>query len=173
MHTGRLRGLRAQHILFHVALMSVWTIFAGNARLDTVLLGLAVTLVPVILFRHTYRIVATSRLFASLHRLPKFLLIVGTSMVLASVRIAVLAFRPGVSVHSRIITYEPEIHDRLAIVLLACAVTLTPGTIVVDRDDRRLYVHVLAQKGTTNEEVRKGIERLEAPLKAALREQAT
>lgn len=166
----RIPGIQYQHVLFHIALMAVWAVFAGNLRAETLLSGILVTTVPVVLFRHTYRIISTSRLFASAHRLLAFLLIVFASMVTASVRIATLALHARTPVRSSIIQYEPQIQDRLAVVLLACAITVTPGTIVVDRDDRYLYVHVLVRTGTEDSEVRRAIERLEIPLRTALRE---
>lgn len=61
----RIPGIRYQHVLFHIALMAVWAVFAGNLRAETLLSGILVTAVPVVLFRHTYRIISTSRLFAS------------------------------------------------------------------------------------------------------------
>lgn len=166
----RVRGIRYQHVLFHVALLAVWAVFAGNLRVETILSGMVVTAIPVVLFRHTYRIIATSRLFVSAHRLSKFLVVVLVSMVTASIRVAALALRPGIQVRSSIIQYEPQIQDRLAVVMLACAITVTPGTIVVDRDDRFLYVHILVRLETNDEEIREGVERLERPLRVALRE---
>lgn len=157
-----------EYAVFHSILYVVWFVLAGEVSIVTAAVGIPVVVLPVLLFRHTYRIVGASSLFGRSVRLVRFLLIASLFMARSSVRMAALAVRPRLQLRCSILRYEPHIYDRLGLVLLAVAITLTPGTLVVDRDDRYFYVHVLAASGVPDSELVASIDRLRQPLAEAL-----
>ncbi len=160
---------RRQYLTFQLILFAVWLVFAGSITPVTVLAGILVTLIPVLLFRHTYRIIGATALFARVPHLARFAVRTALSMVVASFTIAVYAFRPAIALRSTILAYEPGITDRLGLTILALAITVTPGTIVVDRDNVSMYIHVIAPVERSDEQVRASIAALETPLAKGLR----
>lgn len=157
-----------EYAVFHLVLYGVWFVFAGEVTVTTAIMGIPVVVLPILLFRHTYRIVGASSLFGRMLRLVRFLLVASLFMVRSSVRMAVFAVRPRLKLRSAILRYEPHIYDRLGLVLLAVAITVTPGTLVVDRDERFFYVHILASSGTSDSELIASLDRLQRPLAEAL-----
>ncbi len=164
----RREGAAKEFAVFYLGLYAAWFVFAGEVTVTTAVVGIPVVALPLLLFRHTYRIVGASHLFGRSVRLARFFLVAALFMVRSSVRMALLALRPRLRLRSAILRYEPHIFDRLGLVLLAVAITLTPGTLVVDRDDRYFYVHVLASSGTSDRELIDSLDRLQRPLAEAL-----
>ncbi len=167
---GLIRGWR-QYITFQLILYAVWLVFAGRITVVTVLVGIPVTALPALLFRHTYRIIGATTLFARAPHLAFFAFRTVVAMITASFTVAMYAFRPKLELRSTILTYKPKVTDRLGLTVLALAITVTPGTIVVDRDNLLMYIHVIARAATTDDDVRASIAALEAPLARGLSEE--
>jgi len=53
---------------------------------------------------------------------------------------------PCLEIRPRIVHFRTNLNSDLARVMLANSITLTPGTITVDIDDREFYVHALSDK---------------------------
>jgi multicomponent Na+:H+ antiporter subunit E len=68
-----------------------------------------------------------------------------TDLVIASVQLAVLAFRLGHQPRSAIIRVPLRVQSDLVLTLTGEAVSLVPGSLIVDTDQAstRLYVHVI------------------------------
>lgn len=62
---------------------------------------------------------------------------------ISNLRVARLVLSPGRSIRPRLLRAAPELTDQRAQTLLGCAITLTPGTLTVDVDDRHMIVHAL------------------------------
>lgn len=79
----------------------------------------------------------------------------------ANVRVAAEVATPGFGMQAAIMRYPTRSRSLLEAVLLANAITLTPGTLTleVDEETRDLYVHTLY--APTREEFLAGIKRLE------------
>ena len=170
--SGLIRGWR-QFLTFQAMLYAVWLVFAGGISPVTLLVGIPVTALPALLFRHTYRIIGATSLFARAPHLARFAGKTAIAMVTASFTMAMYAFRPAMALRSTILTYEPQITDRLGLTILALAITVTPGTIVVDRDNVCMFVHVIAPAGRSDDAVRASIAALESPLALGLRRGTT
>ncbi len=76
--------------------------------------------------------------------LVRFVLVVLYDIVVASVIVAMVILRPRPP-RSAFIHYPLEITDPLGITILANAISLTPGTVIADVDDRNtvLLIHAL------------------------------
>ena len=67
-------------------------------------------------------------------------------IILSNVYLAKLVFSPLSRLNPRIIPYQTKLTNGLALVTLANSITLTPGTITIDLDDRTFYVHAIDDK---------------------------
>ena len=97
-------------------------------------------------------------------RLPGYLLLVLWDIVAASFEVAWLIISPR-RPQPMFISYSVQLHDPLAIAILASTISLTPGTVTADisDDNRVLLIHALDTR--TAEEVIEAIyKRYEKPL---------
>jgi len=105
----------------------------------------------------------TSRLTLALWplRVVRALLIFLVELMKANLRVAVEVLTPGFSMTAGIIRVPTRTRSSLEVVLLANAITLTPGTLTleVDEENRVLYVHGLYV--TSRSEFLAGIARIE------------
>jgi len=78
-------------------------------------------------------------------RLPRFTLFFLRELVRANLRVAREVLTPGFSMQAGVVAVPTRTRDDLETVLLANAITLTPGTLTleVDPETRTLFVHAL------------------------------
>ena len=160
----------AASIVFAVVLYGFWLVLAGGTSLPVLLMGVPVVLLPIVLFRWTYRAVASSPIPIRFILLVPFLVTTAREMAKAAFQVAVWTLQVRRPLASWIFAYPTQIDDRLGLLLLSTAITLTPGTISVElgRPERVLHIHALAPRGTTTEEVAAGVRVLERALMRAL-----
>lgn len=61
----------------------------------------------------------------------------------SNLRVARLALSPGMPIRPRLLRPTPGLADPRAQTLLGCSITLTPGTLTVDVDEKHMIVHAL------------------------------
>jgi len=135
---------------FSPALFSVWTALCGFSFWSFPFAGAALSL---LIARITWKpffgrhiffspAIFLRRGWALLAFIPFFLF----SMVRASWDVALQAFRPELSITPGTFVYTSSLASKGAVVTLANAVTLTPGTLTVDisRNRNELLVHALS-----------------------------
>ncbi|WP_442930809.1 Na+/H+ antiporter subunit E [Micromonospora sp. NBC_00421] len=151
-----------------VVLVTVWVLLWGTLSWANVLGGLVVGLVVLTVFP-----LPPVTFAGRLHPLPllRFTWRFLRDLVVASVQIAALAFRFGHTPQGAIIAVPLRVRSDLNLTLTAEALSLVPGSLIVevDRDTGTLYVHVLGVR--TREEVerfRDGVLELEARLIEAI-----
>lgn len=125
-----------------VLLILVWNLLWDRITLTTLLSGVVVATVVLMLFP------LPPVTFAGRIRplgVLRFLLRFFRDLVVASVQIAWLAFRIGRVPRSAIIAVRLRVHSDLNLTLVAEAISLVPGSLIVeaDRATGTLYVHVL------------------------------
>ncbi len=64
-------------------------------------------------------------------------------ILLSNLRLARLVLTPGLPIKPRLLRRSPGSSDNRALTLLGCAITLTPGTLTVDINDRYMIVHAV------------------------------
>ena len=62
----------------------------------------------------------------------------------ANIDVALIIINPKLPIDPRIIEYKTYLPDDLPRTVFADSITLTPGTVTVELDEDRLYVHCLA-----------------------------
>lgn len=155
---------------FSIVLFLFWLVLAGGVSVPIALIGIPVVIVPVVLFRWTYRALSSSPIPVRFLFVIPFLLLTAGEMVRAAFTVAKWTLDVRVQLRSWIFAYPTEIDDRLGLLILSTAITLTPGTISVelDRVGRVLHIHALAPVGTTTEDVVEDVKKLEYSLMRAL-----
>ncbi|MEU4691388.1 Na+/H+ antiporter subunit E [Actinoplanes sp. NPDC023714] len=125
-----------------VALTVIWTLLWGGVTPITVVGGLLIAVVVLTVFPLppvTYA--------GRIHPLGvlRFAVRFAADMVVASAQVALLAFRFGTTVRSAVIAVRLRVPSDLGLTLTAEALSLVPGSLIVEVDRERgvLYVHVL------------------------------
>ncbi|MEU1756683.1 Na+/H+ antiporter subunit E [Micromonospora matsumotoense] len=151
-----------------IVLVTVWVLLWGTLSWANVLGGLVVGLVVLTVFP-----LPPVTFAGRLHPLPllRFTLRFLRDLVVASVQIAALALRFGHAPLGAIIAVPLRVRSDLNLTLTAEALSLVPGSLIVeaDRDTGTLYVHVLGVRTRDEvEQFRRGVLELEARLIEAI-----
>ncbi|WP_250031078.1 Na+/H+ antiporter subunit E [Paractinoplanes maris] len=135
-------GRRRDRFIAALGLTVIWVLLWGSFTPLTVAGGLVIAVVVLIVFPLP-AVTYAGRIhpLGVLRFAGRFL----TDMVVASVQVAVLAFRFGHVPRSAIVAVALRAPSDLGLTLTAEALSLVPGSLIVDADRRRgvLYVHVL------------------------------
>ncbi|MEU1603016.1 Na+/H+ antiporter subunit E [Micromonospora matsumotoense] len=151
-----------------IVLVTVWVLLWGTLSWANVLGGLVVGLVVLTVFP-----LPPVTFAGRLHPLPllRFTLRFLRDLVVASVQIAALALRFGHPPLGAIIAVPLRVRSDLNLTLTAEALSLVPGSLIVevDRDAGILYVHILGVRDRAEvEQFRRGVLELEARLIEAI-----
>jgi multicomponent Na+:H+ antiporter subunit E len=77
-------------------------------------------------------------------RTVRFVVWLVWNVVKANIQVARIILHPRLPIEPQLLVFETRLKSDLAKVLVANSITLTPGTITVDLDERRFLVHSLA-----------------------------
>ena len=77
-------------------------------------------------------------------RFPVYALAMIWEITKANIDVALIIINPKLPVDPRIIEYKTYLPDDLPRTVFADSITLTPGTVTVELEEDRLYVHCLA-----------------------------
>lgn len=162
------RDRRRNRIIAVTVLVTVWILLWGTVSWANLLSGLVVAAVVLTAFPlPPVTFAGRIRLIGSLRFLIRFL----SDIVAASIQISLLAFRFGHTVHSAIIAVPLRVNSDLNLTLTGEAVSLVPGSLILDVDRARgiLYIHVVGV--ATDEEVeafRRSVYEVEARIVRAI-----
>jgi multicomponent Na+:H+ antiporter subunit E len=153
--SGRIRW--RDQLVTVVWLVLVWNLLWGEFTWGNVLGGALVALLVLIFFplpRVTFE--GRIRPFGVL----RFVVLFIGELLTASVQVAWIALRPGGVPHGAIIAVPLRVGSDLNLTLTAEALSLVPGTLIVEaiRDSGTLYVHVLDVRDPAEvERARRGV----------------
>lgn len=140
-------GNRLRSFLLFLALFGFWLLLSG--RFDSPFLlgsGVVACALTVLVCQ---RLELVSPQFQPLHSVFRFLLYLPWLLVQifrASFDVIILAWSPRPNISPRLVKVRTGLDHPLAQTLLANSITLTPGTVTVDIDDKSLLVHALGEK---------------------------
>lgn len=126
-------------------LLVLWLLFCGRVTVDTVAFGVGVSAV-LTLFFHRYlglRFRSELRLIRMLPLLIRFFGVLVVEIVKANVEMARIVLLPRLPVEPTLITFRSPLRTDWICVMLAQAITLTPGTITAAVDKGVFTVHCL------------------------------
>ncbi|GAA3619550.1 Na+/H+ antiporter subunit E [Nonomuraea rosea] len=98
--------------------------------------------------------------------LVRFLLWFGWDLVLSTVRVVVWVVRPGVP-PTQIIRVRLRTSSESMTVMIMIALSTVPGSLVVEKDEEELVLHILGIPGDATEAVRADVAGLESRIVAA------
>lgn len=89
-------------------------------------------------------------------------------ILLSNLRVARLALSPRLRLSPQFVEVPPDVRGDVPLTVLGCSITLTPGTVTLDADDRLLSVHALDEASAA--EIREGV--ISARVRALFRQEA-
>lgn len=124
------------------ALFVVWLGLNQSLDGDVLLVGAAVSLILVLLFREGLTIFAEIRLTPrALVATAGYLVYFLRELVRANLALAKIVLAPALPLHPGIVMVRTALKSRMGRLMLANSITLTPGTLSVELDGEWLYVH--------------------------------
>lgn len=78
-----------------------------------------------------------------LHRMPRYWIWLARQMVMSNLHMLKLVLGPTSSLRPEVIEFNAEAGSPFALALLGNSITITPGTLTINIDGRRLTVHCL------------------------------
>lgn len=143
------------HVLSLAAILALcWWLLSGHAAALLLALGAASVAVSVLLAR---RLGAVDRECLPIHLAPVLLVFwvrLLRDIVVANLQVVRLVLSPRAALSPEILTLPTRLAGTLERVVLANAITLTPGTVTIDLLDGQLVVHALTRASA--DEVRAG-----------------
>ncbi|MDP3842285.1 MAG: Na+/H+ antiporter subunit E [Oxalobacteraceae bacterium] len=151
-HRNRVRSIALRTVL----MSALWWVLTGGAAATW---GLGVASVASAVAASLVLLPPRARSF-SLSGLPGFLAFFLLQSVKAGVQVAAMALRPRPDLRPAVLEIRLQLPDQGARILLACTMTLLPGTLSFGLDGDRLLLHVLDRRMPNEQELRKAEARI-------------
>jgi multicomponent Na+:H+ antiporter subunit E len=142
MHTAATGNDKRQFFSLWLTLLLIWLVANNSLALEIIVVGAALAAVLAILFA------PFARVYADIRWTPRvvlnafaFLGVFLWELVLANLNVARLVFSPRIRIRPGIVEIKTRLKSPMGRMALANAITLTPGTLVVDIRDDSLFIH--------------------------------
>lgn len=131
-------------LLLALCLVAAWLLWSGLYK--PLLLGLgAFSCLLSVLLAQRMGFFHLEGLFAVIPRLPRYWLWLLREIVSSSYDVARLIIRPSLPISPTVVELEAGVHSEVAQVILANAITLSPGTVTLDVHEGKLLVHCITR----------------------------
>jgi multicomponent Na+:H+ antiporter subunit E len=130
---------------FFVVLFLLWISLADSIRLDEIIIGLAATLLVVVLTHHLF-FEETEVPDRSVRHVFLWIRLLGhllKEIVIANLSIANLVLRPKLRLQPQIFRVKTSLQSVVLKTLYCNSITLTPGTLTIDIQGDEILVHGL------------------------------
>jgi multicomponent Na+:H+ antiporter subunit E len=132
------------YLVFIVPIWLLYLMLTGNWALNNIVVGLILAGIVTRLARPTQRPFAWQRLPDALLATLLYLGRLLGELLVSGVQVARIVLSPSLPIKPGIIAIPSQCESDLGVALSAHAITLTPGEMVVEIDERRvMYTHVL------------------------------
>lgn len=141
LQTSNRKSLQAVFATW-LGLMVLWTIFAG--RIDGQELVAGAIISAFVAFIAAGRNGAGWQVLLSPRRLLSllaFLLYLAAAVVRSNLQMAAIVTRPRLAIRPGIVRVKTRLKSPLGRLILANAITLTPGTLTIDTEGEDLFIH--------------------------------
>jgi len=132
-----------------ITLMSIWLLLNNSLSSEVVISGVIVSLVLPLLFCGNCEVFTTLRLS------PKaiiysflFLFTFIIELIKANVDVALRVISPKLPINPGIVEVKTKLESKIARVVLADSITLTPGTFTIELDGDSLFIHCIDVQST-------------------------
>ncbi len=128
-------------VLFFLALL-FWLLLTWSARVESLIAGIVVALVTSIIFgKYFYTSIYKLTQFRRFITIIPFMAFFTWQCIKANFDVAWRVMHYKIPIQPAIIRVPLMVQTDLARAVLSCALTMTPGTIVIDIQDDCMYVH--------------------------------
>ncbi|TVQ13066.1 MAG: hypothetical protein EA361_10115 [Bacteroidetes bacterium] len=128
-------------VLFFLAWL-FWMLLTWSVSIDSVIAGAGVALLTTVIFgKYFYTSIYKLRQFRRFWMVIPFLAFFTWQAIKANLDVAWRVIQYKIPIRPAIIKTPLTVKTELARAILSCALTMTPGTIVIDIRDDFLYVH--------------------------------
>ncbi|MBN2169127.1 MAG: Na+/H+ antiporter subunit E [Actinobacteria bacterium] len=132
-------------LLISIMLFALWIVFTMKFNWEHLLMGAVVSIfigyLTGLMFYRKMDASLSPKLF---YKFPVFFGLLAWEIIKANVDVLRRVFAPSMPISPRIISFDSFLETDLARVVLSNSITLTPGTVTIDIEGSRLYVHCLA-----------------------------
>ena len=142
MDTAAPRNDKRQLFSLWLTLLLIWLIANNSLAFEVVLVGAAIAALLALLFQ------PFARAYGDIRWTPRvlgyalaFLGVFLWELVKANLNVARLVFAPRIHIRPGIVEIRTQLKSPMGRLALANAITLTPGTLVVDIRDDVLFIH--------------------------------
>ncbi len=130
-----------------IAMFSFWILLSGEFTFILITSGVIASLIVAYLSHDIFigkadMKVETGRVFRFIKYVPWLL----WEIILANFEIAYLVLSPKPLVDPQLVRFKPDLKTDLGIVTLAHSITLTPGTVTVEANEKEFVIHAIWQK---------------------------
>lgn len=139
-------------LLMLATLLLFWLMLTGSSDLTSVLVGVAVSLVIVIILP------SGLSFFTELKMTPKavikgfgYFFYFFAELIKSNFRLARVVLSPELVIRPSIVKVHTKLQSQMGRLMLANSITLTPGTLTVDIDGEWLFVHWVNTEATDME----------------------
>ena len=140
------RSANLKRLAVFLILFAFWLVFSGHFDALHVGLGLVCTaLVAGFSYDLLLEDVPSPRQLLTAWRFLLYVPWLLYQVVIANFHVVYLVVRPS-QIRPRIVRFKTSLTSDLAKVTLGNSITLTPGTLTMDIDDREFYVHAVSDK---------------------------
>ena len=144
-----------------VLLFLVWIGLTNSLHYQELIVGVLTSLFVTYYFTGDEKI----NLFKLLMKYGRFLPLFFKDLIIANIELAKIILNPKLKINPAIITLDVGLENDFDKLILANAITLTPGTITIDVQDKLIYIHILNLKTKDKDLLQKEIiDRYEALL---------
>jgi len=135
-------------IIFTTVLSVFWILLSGYFSILLLSLGAGSILLVVYLAKRMDVVDHESYPIHLSTKLPKFLVYLWIEVIKANIDVVKRIIKPGkLAISPRLIEVPLPQKTDLGKVIYANSITLTPGTVSVELDDKKVVVHALSQEG--------------------------
>lgn len=128
--------------LLFATLMGFWVLLNGSLAEDVLQVGVLAALIITLIFRDGLAVASEFRFTPrALLVAPGFVVYFLKELVKSNLRLAAIVLSPALPLRPGIVKVRTRLKSRMGRLLLANAITLTPGTLTVELDGEWLYVH--------------------------------
>jgi len=139
-------GLTRANVLLFFVLLVFWFLFSGAIDIGRILVGVFLAGGLTILWQLAmHSIVARQKPLGARGTLNllRFLARMHWEVFVANLKMLAFTWRPRLALHPEFVTLELRVENPVLRVLIANAITMTPGTLSVLLEEKRLLVHCI------------------------------
>ncbi len=130
------------YIIMFITLMGVWLLLNNNLALETVVIGMIISVLLPFLF------CSKCQVFTYLKFTPKSLLYTFlflfrfiVELIKSNLDVSRRVLTPSLPINPGVVEVKTKLQSKIARLILANAITLTPGTFTLDIIDDSLFIH--------------------------------